>query len=497
MKFGSLLDGSFPGTEVLGRPGIKPGPTRIPDGVSMFACIHAPATNGHSALLECAYAFSPQVEETTPDSVVLDVEGFEHLLGSPREIASEIARRALELGLQVRIAVAQNPDAAIHAARGFAGITVIPPGEEAKFLGSLPLELLSPPLAGVENTRALEILETLRLWGLRCFRDFAALPEAGVSERLGPEGVRLQKLARGASVRPLVATTQAPGFELSAELEHPVTLLESLSFILGRLLNQLFLYLEARGLATNELRLRLQREDQTEYERTLRLPFPTRDRKACLRLLQLELELHPPQAPIVAVSLAAEPVKPRVIQNGLFLPPAPEPEKLELTLGRIANLVGADNVGSPELLDTHRPGAFRIRRFGVDRPADLHPGTPNIGVSREHRGLSDRAERADGETGKAACPSLAFRAFRPPLRAKVQASLGRPTRVRARGVRGKVVALAGPWRTSGDWWTPNPWARDEWDVSIHDSEASSAPPALYRIYRDLRTGGWFVDGSYD
>jgi len=55
--------------------------------------------------------------------------------------------------------------------------------------------------------------------------------------------------------------------------------------------------------------------------------------------------------------------KARVLQNGLFIPLAPEPEKLELMLARLARLVGPDNLGSPELLDTHRPDAFRVKRF--------------------------------------------------------------------------------------------------------------------------------------
>jgi protein ImuB len=160
----------------------------------------------------------------------------------------------------------------------------------------------------------------------------------------------------------------------------------------------------------------------------------------------------------VRVTLTAEPAKPRVTQNGLFIPLAPEPEKLELTLARIAAVVGDGNVGSPELLDTHRPGAFRMRQFGVSRQ----------------------------QAGKSAGPaSLACRIFRPPLAAKVQGSF-----VSAPGVRGKIVQQAGPWRTSGDWWTSAAWTRDEWDVALSDG-------ALYRIYCDASTGRWFIEGSYD
>ncbi len=424
----------------------------------MFACLHVPGLpeSRRADLFDCASAFSPQVEETAPDAVVLDAGGLETLFGSPHDLARALARCASDMGLEARVAVARNPDAAMHAARGFAGVTVIPPGREAEVLAGLPLEVLAPPP---------EIADILTLWGIRTFGDLAALPEDGLSERLGPEGVRLHKLARGAGSRPLVPAAPPPPFEEAMELEDPVALLEPLLFLLARLLNQLCARLEARGLATNELRLRLKLEDGSEHERMHRLPFPMRDSRAFLKLLQLDLDSHPPRAPIVAIFLSTEPANPRVTQRGLFIPLAPEPEKLELTLARIANVVGEGNVGAPELLDTHRPDAFRVKRFG-------------------------QWERRFSPLRRVGGRRLALRLFRPPLHAKVQAPGNRPAQVQARGIRGKVVNLAGPWRTSGEWWRVDPWSRDEWDVALSDG-------ALYRIYFDRRTGGWFVEGSYD
>src|SRR5205814_8736008 len=84
----------------------------------------------------------------------------------------------------------------------------------------------------------------------------------------------------------------------------------------------------------------------------------------------LDTEMHPPPAAVVGVSINCEPVKPRVLQTGLFIPLAPEPEKLELMLARLAKLVGVENIGSPELLDTHRPDAFRVKRFELKERAD-------------------------------------------------------------------------------------------------------------------------------
>ena len=468
----------------------------------MFACVHSPNLENYAALVDCAYAFSPLVEETAENTIVLDIEGCELLFGSPREIAKEIARHAAKLGLKANVAVAQNPDAAIHAARCFTGVTVIAPGKEATRLGDLPLGALDATLARVEADRAAEILETLELWGIRSFCEFAALPETGVSERLGAEGVRLQKLARGESERPLLLSKPAPGFEKSIELDDPIELLEPLSFILARLLNQLCANLQAHGLAVDELRLRLKLEDKTEHERAIRLPFPMRDSRVFLKLLLLDIESHPPQLAIVAVSITCEPAKPRSIQNGLFQPLAPEPEKLELTLARLARLVGESNVGSPELVDTHRPGAFRIKRFIVKRGFGRKTPRGRRGERGKGRGGEAPARPLAPSPPRPFSPSLlGFRVFRPPLRAEVEAPSGWPTRIKAqagagRSIRGKVLRLAGPWRTSGDWWAEDGWARDEWDVAVAGF-ASQEKGTLYRIYRDLRSDGWFVEGVYD
>src|ERR1039457_2402388 len=381
-----------------GRPGRPPQAEGLP----------------HS-LLRLAQEFSPLVEQTAADTVALDADGLERIHGLPQQIATALARRAVERGLEASVAIAANLDTAVHAARGFAGVSVIPYGDEAKYLGSLPLTLLGPTP---------EMQETLERWGIRRFRDLAALPELGLAER-----------------------------------EYPVEWLEPLMFVLAQLLSGLRARLAAHGLATNELRLRLKLENRGEHTRTLRFPVPMLDTKAFLKLIDLDLGAHPPPAPVVKVWLEAEPAKPRAAQTGLFIPLAPEPEKLELTLARLRSLVGEANVGSPALVDTHRPGAFQM----LARPLAPSPARP-------------------------LAPSLPLRAIRPPRAARVQMASGQPVHVQAEGVRGHVVSSAGPWRTSGDWWTSDPWARDEWDIALSDG-------AIYRIYSEQ--GRWFVEGSYD
>jgi len=470
----------------------------------MFASIYgqtipkfdSPA-DGQGWLIELAFTFSPLVAQTADDTVVLNVSGQNLLFGSPansgpavddnatihsvRALASEIVRRAAQLNFKVNVSIAANPDAAIHAARAFKGVTVIPVGEESLQLGNLSLKTLDYSLADIEQERVAGIEETLELWGLRTFSDFAGLPLAGVAQRLGQAGVRLQKLAQGKSDRQMVLVQPPLGFEQSLELEHPVAELEPLSFILSRLLNQLCANLHSHALATNELRLHLNLEDRSEHERIISLPIPMQNPKTLLRLLLFEIEALPPRAAVISITIIAEPVKPRMAQTGLFIPLTPEPEKLELTLARLAKLVGADKVGSPEILDTHRPDAFRMKRFSISTQNKSRNRQPAIGNRQ--------------------CV-MGFRVFRPPWRAEVQTLHGRPTRIRAQDVklsclvRGQVVCASGPWRTSGDWWRPDVWVRDEWDIAVADSIPKQSE-VLCRIYRDVQSEEWFVEGIYD
>ena len=491
----------------------------------MFVCIYGRGVSGtrNSAadtsenliLVDLAFTFSPLVEQTTIDTVVLDVSGQDLLFGGASEssesaevesavnLANEIFSRSKCLPLKTSVAVASNPDAAIHGARSFRGISLIRPGEELSQLGSLAIKKLDCLLTGVDEKRAEELQETFVLWGIRTFADLACLPLAGVAERLGQDGVRLQKLAQGKTHRNLNLVRPPVGFEQSLELEDPISELEPLSFILSRLLNQLCANLNEYALATNEVRLRLvtesravasesERDSKNQHkdfhERVITLPVPMRNPKTLLRLLLFEIEREPPQAPIVSVMIDATPVKPRAAQTGLFIPLAPEPERLEITLARLMKLVGPDNVGSPEILDTHRPDAFRVKKFRLDQKI------------RRNAKKDSRFALTAGRMP--ALPVMGFRIFRPPWNADVQTVRGRPARINAHNpkisskVRGEIVCAAGPWRASGDWWRSDVWARDEWDVAVLDS-TSNENEILCRIYRDLTSEQWFVEGVYD
>lgn len=459
----------------------------------------------HRALLDSAYAFTPRIEDTAPDTITLDLHGLAGLWGTPRSTAQRLFRAAAKLGLDAQVAVGPNPEAAIHAVRSEAGITVMTPEDVSQKLAALPLDVLPATP---------EVRETFRQWGLATFADLTRLPTVDISQRLGQDGIRLQQMAIGKTMRPLRVPDEKPYFKESMELEHSINSLEPLTFILSRLLHQITKRMAARNRTTNALTLTLKldpaaRFPDPDFVRTVHLPLPIRDPEILLKLVRMDLDMHRPPAPIVHVALEAEPVSPRRTQDGLFVPLAPEPEKLELTLARIRGIVGPENVGSPRTLDTHHPDAFRMDALRVERwtppatstlpkiPSKTRPSTAGHWTP----GLNPWTRGPGGAGQTRPAPPMALRLFRPAQPATVEMHRGQPSRIlfaersgKMPGkISGKIVTARGPWNASGEWWRPEPWNREEWDVEVQ----SGWRRALYRIYHDPQRDTWFVDGAYD
>jgi len=448
----------------------------------------------HQALLDCAQAFSPRIEDYARDTILLDLSGLDKLFGPLPKVAREIFHRAREMGLEVNVAVAGTLGSAALAANGFAGVTVIPEGKEAEVLGGLPIEVLFAAEVDAEDQlnskqlyssvspclRGEEILETFHRWGIRKFRDLAALPESALSERLGQRGLELQRKACGNSTRMLVACDPPLIFKEAIELDFPLVLLEPLAFLLNQMLDQLCIRLQSRSLAAQEIDLRLtldngRQNSDNVFQRVIHLPVPLLNAKTFLKLLQLDLKAHPPGAPVTQIHLRIEPAKPRPGQNGLFIPCSPEPEKLELTLARISAVVGEGCVGSPQLLDTNRSQAFEIRRF----------------VPRAMQNFASA-----NSNGTAHNLVTALRIFRPPILVSVTHQNGNPSHVSSQQrnqISGDVLWAAGPWRSSGDWWEQDAWVRDEWDIAVQKKTGI----VLYRLVHDVLAGRWMLEGSYD
>jgi protein ImuB len=431
----------------------------------MYACLYSATPGSGEALLSIGLDFSPAVEQTAETTVVFSIAPLRRWIGSPHQIASEISRAGYERHTEAHLAIAANPDTAILLAHYYAGTTLVTPGEERHKLGPIPLAVL----LGHDRPVDEHLLATLHRWGLKTCEDLAALPERGVVERLGTGGVYLRNLARGAVDRPLRLSRALTSYEEHGELEHPLALLEPLLFLLGRALQDLCNRLRTQSRAARSLTAEFRLEEKKEYHCALEFPVPLDDAHTILKLLQLHLERHSPEAAVAAFTIRLEPVAPRRLQGGIFLPVTPPPDKLQVTLARIAGMVGQENVGVPALLNTHRPDAFEIT---ADLPGIAGP------------------ERTVEPAAQPEVLPLAIRLFRPALPARVRLAGRTPRAVFASRVKGSVVQSAGPWKTSGEWWTTSFWTHEEWDVALDDG-------ALYRIFQDMKNGDWFVRAMYD
>jgi protein ImuB len=460
---------------------------QLPSPQPWYACLYIPLAETHDVnrrprLVDLAQDFSPRFECHGADLISIDVSGLARLLGDPRTIGEELRRSAAARGLRVHVALAATRTAAMVLAHARPGLTVVQPGSEAAALASIPVGLL-------ENVQANPAVSTLKRWGVKTLGALAALPATELAARLGQPGLVWQSLARGQDVRPLVPTLPEERFESSIELEWPIEGLDPLSFVLTRLLEPLSTRLERRDRGAAALHITLglvkchddQQPPADTCTRSLQLPAPIRDVRTLRTLILLDLESHPPPAAVERVTVLIDPTPGRVLQHTLFTRAHPTPEQLSTLIARLTALMGQDRIGRPAIVDSYRPGAFEMEPFKTERP-------PVATTS-----LENSAAFASPAVNTSALNVVsALRRCRRPVPARVAVAEGRPVAVTSdrRGlVGGHVLACAGPWRTSGNWWERY-WNRDEWDVSLGDG-------AVYRIFRDRDTDGWFIDAIVD
>lgn len=421
----------------------------------------------HAVLLECAGSFSPRIEDCSERSnflCLIDIAGTEKLLGRPEVLAKNLLRRVQALGVSASVAISRNFHAALSYVRGASSrIAFIAPGKERAALAPLPLEVLK-----ISQDHA----ETFALWGIRTLGALAALPEKELIARIGQEGRRLQQLARGELPHHFVPHEATFALEERMELDLPVEELERLLFIFNLMLEQLIFRAAARVLALASVTIKLSLEGNITHVRTVRPALPTNDRPLWLKLLQLELEGHAPQAAIIAVTLTATSDSTSKVQLGLFSPQLPEPMRLDVTLARIRAIVGDESAGSPMLRDTNQPDGFLVEPFKV-------PSTNNSAYTCTRS-------------------TTAMRQLRPPERISITLRDRKPLSFIFRNCSYEVEHAYGPWLVEGDWWNQQSWAQEQWDLIARSCSLPEVCTVLYCcIVHDLKEQSWHVVTLYD
>lgn len=416
-----------------------------------------------AVFLKCVAQFSPRIEEAsrgTACAFVLDIAGNQRLFGPPERLAQRLRAALAAAGFRASISISTNYHAARMKAAHSRGITVIPAGEEAGALANLLIGTLD--LAADQE-------ETFAYWGIRTLGELAALPEAELVTRLGAEARRWSALAHGRATHLFQPVEPELELEELYEFETPVEQIDSLLFIAARMIDCLVTRAEARALALAGLVARMKLEDGSWHERVIRPALPSVNRRFLLKLLQMEIGAHPPQAALVSLVLRAEAGEASQMQLGLFAPEMPEPSKLDVTLARLKAIVGEDRVGSPALDDTHRADSFRMESFVAGDRTDA-------------RGNVDALQR------------MALRRVRPPEPVSVVLRAAKPVAFHDRERRFEIAEAYGPWRTSCCWWLADAWDGDEWDVLAMERDGT---PVVCVLSCDRQRNTWRLEAFYD
>ncbi len=419
-------------------------------------------------VLEAAGRFSPRVQSIAAPtnqyggkdrlevSLLIDRSGTGTLFGTAQSYAQRFHDELAALGFPAGVATAPNADASLMLARSSNRILCAEQTTLRESLATLPTSLLSCD----PKTHAV-----LRRWGIKTLGQLAELPTDGLISRLGQAGKRLQQLARGEAPHLLAPAEQAFSLSESLELESPLDDLERLVFALSRLLTDILRNALEHAYAIRSLTAIFALDHAETHSVHIAPANPTQNGDALLRLLSLELEAHPPQSEVLAVRLDADPAQPQRAQAGLFQSQFPDPDKTDLLLARLRSIAGEQNVGSPELANSHREDAFTIASF--------------------------RPEPDDSDRQPTTNMRPALRILRPAQSVRVWLANERPELLFWRGSKLRITDLAGPWHSSGSWWDRKSFDCDFWDVLTIE------PPLMLRLQQDHAAKIWNVVGLYD
>ncbi|WP_082930596.1 Y-family DNA polymerase [Rhizobium bangladeshense] len=241
--------------------------------------------------------YSPVVAMDPPDGIVMDTEGADHLQGGEELMLSGLVNRFRGRGLATRAAIADTWGAAHALARSTDRETIIiPRGATAKAVHRLTLSSLRMPA---------EIVASLHTLGFATVGDLAATPRAPLTLRFGPEvGRRLEQMF-GRLAEPIDPIRPADLVEVHKSFAEPIGAPETIEKYVSRLVRQLCLNLEKRGLGVRRADLIVHRVDNTLQSLRAGTAKPVRDIAWLTKLFRDRIEKIEPGFGIEKLSLAA------------------------------------------------------------------------------------------------------------------------------------------------------------------------------------------------
>ena len=375
--------------------------------------------------------------------------------------------------------------------------------------GTLPVSVLEPdPTLGA-------LLDGI---GVETCGDLAALEGESVEVRLGADGVRLWKLARGVDDRLIFAPMPRELPHASLEWsDYVLTDTERLLFSVNALLGTVCEKLVERGSLSREMTLDLRLARGDTLTTAVRAGRATASRKTWLRLARATLERMVLPAGVVGIALrAAVVVTDDGHQGDLFDRGFATAAATEAALASLAEEQG-DVVVVPE--NSAHPLVERRTKW-IERDGTRETGNGKREAKRRtgRTGRTGRTSRAgDGSRpepneGRApsldtpfGAPSLVDASSREPasrltlyllptpraieVRTEERRDHILPTGYRDGGAWYGILSAAGPDRVSGERWG-EAYAREYFRCIVDDG-------GMVWVYRDARGDAWYIHGWWD
>ena len=259
-------------------------------------------------LAEWCGRYSPWTAPDDENGIKIDITGSAHLWGGEAELAADLSRRLARQGIPHRLAIADTLGAAWAIAR-YAAVkdpagckspaktaSIIPPGDTATALASLPIAALRLDPVFVEG---------LHRVGLRRVGEAIAMPRDALARRFGKTVARRIDQALGDLPEPLSPLGEVPSRRVRLSLPEPISDPADLARAAERLTLDLVSRLAHEGMGARRLDLGYHCVDGRVEHIRIGTARPSRDPAHLAKLLIGKLDTVDPGLGIEDVILAA------------------------------------------------------------------------------------------------------------------------------------------------------------------------------------------------
>ncbi|MGV8938605.1 MAG: Y-family DNA polymerase [Allorhizobium sp.] len=408
--------------------------------------------------------YTPVVAMDSPDGIVMDTEGADHLRGGELPMLTGLVNALRGRGLQARGAIADTWGGAHAIARAIRREAIIVPvGETARAVIDLPISCLRLPA---------DIVSSLGVLGFRTVGELSATPRAPLTLRFGPQvGRRLDQMF-GRLGEPIDPIRTADLMEVARSFAEPIGAAETIARYIGQLVVDLCAALETRGQGVRRADLIIRRVDNTLQSLRVGTAKPVRDIPHLTKLFCASIEKIDPGFGIEKLSLTATMIEPLEEKQS------------------VSSLVEQNIVDVTPLLDSFGNRGQRIYRL-----APVESDVPERTVGR----VSPVSAKL-GQTWPTRWPRPS-RMLPHPERIEVIALTPDhpPASMTWRGKRRRIKRGDGPERVFGEWWVRSSEmeaVRDYYCVEDEDGHR-------FWVYRsgdgmdpETGTAKWFLHGIY-